>query len=514
MKKKIQLGKKEYYDKMYACWLGKNIGGTLGAPYEVKKHVNDLTFYSPVPQGSAPNDDLDLQLVWLKLLEDKAALPELEDIAGYWKKFSANYPWDEYGFCARNLERGLLPPVSGCFENFFIDNMGSPIRSEIWACLFPANPQAAAVMAWKDSAMDHSGGQGTYGEMFWAAVESAAFVESDPEILIKIGLEMIPGYTEISRVIRDAVWCYKNGIRWADARNKLAECYGGNHGCHAVPNHGFTILGWLYGKDFGDKLCKAVNCGYDTDCTGATLGSVLGIIGGRKGIPKKWLAPIGEKIVLHKLTGKCGAPKNVKELSGRMLKIAEKFEGCSASAGFGKRTVLPKDLRSLLFKNEEALKILKTDPQSSIVVRKGFTITLHYNGDPVILPGIRKTLRVSVAVKDVPVNAGIELKAPKGWQVLEGNSGETGSRSFELLTRNEQGRNIITVVVNFRGQKASADFMLFGSEEAKGFEPGRNVRSCKNCGRRIIKCTCKKSRILDFGLVGFDQKDFLDKFFM
>ncbi len=514
MNKKIQLSKKEYYDKMYACWLGKNIGGTLGAPYEVKKYVNDLTFYHPVPNGSAPNDDLDLQLVWLKLLEDKATLPEVEDFANYWLKYTSYYPWDEYGFCSRNLERGLLPPVSGCFENFFIDNMGSPIRSEIWACLFPANPQAAAVMAWKDSSLDHAGGEGTYGEMFWAAVESAAFVESDPEMLIKIGLEMIPAYSEISRVIRDAVWCYKNGVRWANARNKIVECYGGNHGCHAVPNHGFTILGWLYGKDFGDKLCKAVNCGYDSDCTGATLGSLLGIIGGRKGIPKKWLAPIGEQIVTHPLTGKCGAPKTIKELSGRMLKMAEKFEACSSTAGFGNKSVLSKDLRSLLFKNEKARNILKIDPLSTIVVREGLTITLHYNGDPVILSGIRKSLEVTVSAKGAPVQAKIELKAPKGWQVEGVDVEKTGSRSFELLTKNEKGRNIITVAVNYQGQEITVNFMIFGIQEAKGFELGRNVRSCKNCGKRIEKCGCKKSRILDFGIVGFDTKDFLDHFFM
>jgi hypothetical protein len=34
-------------------------------------------------------------------------------------------------------------------------------------------------MAWKDSSLDHTGGEGTYGEMFWAALQAAAFVEKD-----------------------------------------------------------------------------------------------------------------------------------------------------------------------------------------------------------------------------------------------------------------------------------------------------------------------------------------------
>ena len=38
----IELGVSEYQDKVYGAWLGKNIGGTLGAPYEGKKYVNSL----------------------------------------------------------------------------------------------------------------------------------------------------------------------------------------------------------------------------------------------------------------------------------------------------------------------------------------------------------------------------------------------------------------------------------------------------------------------------------------
>ena len=70
-----------YRDQMYACWLGKNIGGTLGAPYEGQKHVHSLDFYHPVPERAAPNDDLDLQFLWLKLLEEEGLDPPLQRFA-------------------------------------------------------------------------------------------------------------------------------------------------------------------------------------------------------------------------------------------------------------------------------------------------------------------------------------------------------------------------------------------------------------------------------------------------
>src|SRR5450830_859416 len=138
MDKLILISEKEYRDKVYACWLGKNIGGTLGVPFECRKWVNCLDFYPVLPEEAAANDDLDLQLVWLKMLEDVGLNPALADFGKYWQQCAAPYPWNEYGFCNRNLARGLKPPISGCFENHFIDEMGSPIRSEIWACLAPA----------------------------------------------------------------------------------------------------------------------------------------------------------------------------------------------------------------------------------------------------------------------------------------------------------------------------------------------------------------------------------------
>ena len=47
-------------DKMKGCWVGKNIGGVLGAPDEGFRRWNDLDFYvQDLSMGPPPNDDLD-----------------------------------------------------------------------------------------------------------------------------------------------------------------------------------------------------------------------------------------------------------------------------------------------------------------------------------------------------------------------------------------------------------------------------------------------------------------------
>jgi len=477
----IVLGKDEYRDKVYACWLGKNIGGTLGGPWECRKYVNDLTFYDPVPDGSAANDDLDLQLVWLKMMEDRGVPPKLPHFAEYWARYTCAYPWNEYGFCMRNLDRGLRPPISGCFENYYVDEMGSPIRSEIWACIAPADPQRAAALAWMDSAMDHAGGEGTHGEMFWAAVESAAFVMDDPVELIRLGLAMIPISCAISRSIREALWCWQSGKRWAEARQRVLDNFGHNNPCDAKANHGFTVLGWLYGEDFGDQLCRAVNCGYDTDCTGATLGSLLGLLGGTAGIPKKWSDPVGTDIVLHKFTGDCDAPKTLDELTDRTLALAETL----GAVTLGGQTTLPPGAKALLFRNEQAKAARAQDVNAAVELDGDLEIILHYNGDPVLTPGIGRRMDVSLRRGGEPAHGEVALVVPDGWQAAR-----SGPASFDVSAGDVADRNTVEVTAAVGGAERSASFVVLGPGAATGFPASVNIEKCPTCSGRKGSCVC------------------------
>ncbi|MFO8007044.1 MAG: ADP-ribosylglycohydrolase family protein [Candidatus Brocadiia bacterium] len=483
----MQLDRARYRDKVLGCWLGKNIGGTLGAPLEGRRWMHDLTFYDPVPDEPLPNDDLDFQLVWLKMLESEGPSPALPVFADYWVRCLSAYPWNEYGFCRRNLARGLMPPVSGCFENYYVDEMGSPIRSEIWACTTPADPQRAAARAWRDSALDHAGGEGMHGEMFWAAVQSAAFVEDDAETLIRIGLSMIPVPCAISRVIREALWCRHSGLRWSEARQRIADIFGHRQPCNAVPNHGFIILGWLYGQDFGDRLCKAVNCGYDTDCTGATLGALLGILGGTDAIPARWREPVGESIVLHPFTGDCDAPADVHELADRTLAIAEQAAAGPSDVTLGKGDVLPDGLRTALFRNRRTREALAQDVHAAVAVSGETEIWLHYGGEPVIRPGIGKALEVTVGHRGRKLAGDAELTAPDGWRVKHV---EAADRQAFTVTAPDPGAGGELHVTLAGG--AEADFRILGPAEAEGYPAAENLPRCPECQGLEGYCLCAR----------------------
>jgi len=42
----IKFNRETLKDKIYACWMGKNIGGTMGTPYEGKRELNDIQGFS------------------------------------------------------------------------------------------------------------------------------------------------------------------------------------------------------------------------------------------------------------------------------------------------------------------------------------------------------------------------------------------------------------------------------------------------------------------------------------
>lgn len=278
------------------CWLGKAVGGTLGMPYEGVRERLSLTFYDPVPTEMLPNDDLDLQVIYAYLL-NRMSQPVVSSqaLSAAWKHIGMSP--DEYAVVKRNLKLGLHPPATGAYDNAFIDGMGAAIRTEIWACLAAGDPKLAAAYAYEDACMDHAG-DGIYAAQFLAAVQAGAFVESDTDTLLDIGLSVIPPDCRISQGVRLV------RSQWAKRPDPQAiypiirDQFSRDNFTDVTLNIPFIVLGWLAsGGDFGRGICQAVNCGEDTDCTGATLGALLGILN-PDGIDSKWLAPIGQKLVL------------------------------------------------------------------------------------------------------------------------------------------------------------------------------------------------------------------------
>jgi ADP-ribosylglycohydrolase len=315
-----------YREKVMGCWLGKAVGGTLGMPCEGMDGSFELNFYNPVPTGMVPNDDLDLQVVWACLLNQQKK-PEVSRtlFSKAWKE-NINFPWDEYGACIRNLREGIEPPLSGSFDNWFINGMGAAIRSEIWACLAPGNPKLAAAYAYEDACLDHAE-QGLWAEVWLAAMQSAAFVESDIRKIVQIGFEHIPADAEIRNAITDTYQWWEISNDWKKVRLQILEKYGHENFTNVTENMAFILLALLDGNgDFSRSICTAVNCGKDTDCTAATVGALLGILN-PESIEERWLQPIGRTLILSPAIKNIHPPETLDAFTDLVLDLRERLGG-------------------------------------------------------------------------------------------------------------------------------------------------------------------------------------------
>lgn len=272
----------QYFDKVYGCWLGKCIAGTIGAPYEGMKQYLKLDYSPDLFKEMLPNDDLDLQVLWLDALERKGVNVTMEDLAQLFSEKNIYWP-GEYAWFKKNLDRGIRPPYTGIYENdFYFEGMGCPIRGEIWGMIYPGNPDGAADICEIDGNLDHYGNS-VYFEKFWAAMVAASFYETDLQKLIQIGLRYVPSSSKAYRLIIDVLcWCdmEENPKR---ILSRILERYGHRDCTNSFQNMGIILFSLIKGKgNLIDTTMMAVRCGFDTDCTAGNTGALLGAVLGAK----------------------------------------------------------------------------------------------------------------------------------------------------------------------------------------------------------------------------------------
>ncbi|MFA6891991.1 MAG: ADP-ribosylglycohydrolase family protein [Sphaerochaetaceae bacterium] len=362
------------FDKTYGCWLGKCIGGSAGAAVEGYKKYIDRNFLETM-RPDLPNDDLDLQLLWFDVLTEKGLSLRAEDLAEAWKE-RCWYPFSEYGIFLRNYDRGILPPLSGSFENpLFHDGEGSPIRSEIWATVFPGKPEKAAWYAKMDSSLDHSGDASDI-EAFYAAAESMAFERVDIRgILMEASAYLACGGR--ARACADLVFSFASSRSWLSMRNEVFRLFGHNDFTNSVTNLGIVLVALLAGEGNMEKTIDiCYRSGYDTDCTCATAAAFLGILHGASAIPQKLKDLVGDTFV-------CGI--NIRNSNRSIRKLAEEVYAFSQNPKEGVR------------------------PES--------VITVSYKGDPVIGPGLDCSVCINVENRLPYVRKGMLClsEIPKDW---------------------------------------------------------------------------------------------------
>jgi ADP-ribosylglycohydrolase len=245
----------------------------------------------------ARDDDIDYTITGLMLLERPGLGFTTDHVAAFWLgelPFERVYTAERVAY--RNLVDGIPPSEAAEHLNPCREWIGAQIRADAFGYACPGRPELAAELGYRDASLSHRK-NGIYGEMLVCAMIAAAYVERDIAKIIEIGLSEIPAKSRLAEAVRNVVTWWKESGDWEKVAGHIDEHYGALQGCHTITNAAIVILGLLAGADdFTAGLAASIMPGYDTDCNGATVGSILGVRCAASAIPGHWTEPLKDKV--------------------------------------------------------------------------------------------------------------------------------------------------------------------------------------------------------------------------
>lgn len=261
--------------------------------YEFKLHPGCC----PDEIGCAPvDDDTNYTVLYQQLIEQCGRDFTPLDAAKLWldrQSRNAYCTAERIAYC--NFLKGYLPPDSAVYKNPFREWIGAQIRGDYFGYICPGDPEQAAGLAWRDASISHVK-NGIYGEMFAAAMLACAAAVPTAEQAIEGGMAEIPAASRLYAALAGVLEGWRQGIPQTEAFARIHTEWDEHtsHGwCHTIPNACIVAAALLYGgQDYGRTVCMAVQTGFDTDCNGATAGSVLGMLLGQKAVGGEWRAPL------------------------------------------------------------------------------------------------------------------------------------------------------------------------------------------------------------------------------
>jgi ADP-ribosylglycohydrolase len=178
--------------------------------------------------------------------------------------------------------------------------IGAQIRIDSYGYAAAGDPELAAEFAWRDARISHVK-NGLYGAMFCAAMIAAAFATDDPMTIIRAGLAQIPKQSRLhAEMLQTVDICkrYNNDFaRFEDVFKDIYALLGHYDPVHTNNNCALCVAALLLGNcDFHKGITLAVMGGLDTDCNGATVGSIVGAVCGAKKAPQHWTGRLNDTL--------------------------------------------------------------------------------------------------------------------------------------------------------------------------------------------------------------------------
>ena len=344
----ISISDEELYDRIHGAWLGRAAGCSLGKPtegwpkarideYLESKNALPLDNYVPYDEKNIGaglktstrdniefmerDDDMDYPILGLIALEERGEKFTPRTMANVWMNhMPVNLLYTAERAAYRNFVAGYWPPESASYRNPHREWIGAQIRADMFGYASPGWPEKAAELAFQDACISHVK-NGIYGEMFVAAMLAATFVIDDIIEIINVGLSEIPAQCRLAEAVHDTLgWCQELND-WEAVWEKINGRYGHYSGVHTINNAALVVLGLYFGNtDYENGIVVSVRGGWDTDCNGATVGSVLGLKFGADALPEKWIGVLNDRL---RSSVREFNDNKITELAERTLKVAK-----------------------------------------------------------------------------------------------------------------------------------------------------------------------------------------------
>jgi ADP-ribosylglycohydrolase len=181
-------------------------------------------------------------------------------------------------------------------RNPYREWIGAQIRVDALAYAAAGQPELAAELAWRDASFSHVK-NGVYGAMFVAAMIAAAFAEEDVEHIVAIGLSEIPQRSRLAHALHQAIEIAHAAHSQLELVERLWLAFDRYDAVHTINNAALVAATLIWARgDFEKTITTAVLGGWDTDCNGATVGSIIGARLGAEALPRKWIAPLNDTL--------------------------------------------------------------------------------------------------------------------------------------------------------------------------------------------------------------------------
>ncbi|MFC6017653.1 ADP-ribosylglycohydrolase family protein [Plantactinospora solaniradicis] len=320
-------------DRLHGGWLGRAVGCLLGKPVEkIPRHgIREILestgrwplggYFTAVGlpaqvaarwpwnrrsavnslaeniDGMPEDDDLNFALLALRVLETHGRDFTGYDVAQAWLDWlPGGRVFTAERVAYRNLLLGLAPPDTALRHNPFREWIGAQIRTDVYGWVSPGRPDLAAGLAYRDATVSHVRA-GVYGALWVAAMTSAAVVASDVDAVLDAGESVLPPRSRFAATVREAralgAAAAGGDGDWESVLDALYARHGRLHWVHVRNNAALVAAALAYGRgDLARSICAVVSGGWDTDSTGATVGSITGALTGAEALPAEWTAPL------------------------------------------------------------------------------------------------------------------------------------------------------------------------------------------------------------------------------